>query len=115
MPEVQPHPEHPDGGRKYGAFQMVRLPNLPCAYRDNKLTTDEITGDLPRRPPKQQAPRRNHRPQRPRSPGPEIHVRPQLQLRLRRRRRESNHGREPAGVPAMEGLKFRTPPLPLLR
>ena len=23
MPEVQPHPEHPEGGRKYGAFQMV--------------------------------------------------------------------------------------------
>lgn len=22
MPQVQPHPEHPEGGRKYGKFQM---------------------------------------------------------------------------------------------
>ncbi len=107
MPEVQPHPEHPDGGRKYGAFQMVCLPNLPLlpqANHDTKLTINGITGNLPRRPPEQQAPHRDHRPQRPRSPSPEIHVRLQLQLRLRWRRREINHGREPARVPTMEGL-----------
>lgn len=26
MPKVQEHPEHPEGGRKYGAFQAVKLP-----------------------------------------------------------------------------------------
>ena len=26
MPEVQPHPERPEGGKKYGAYQMVKLP-----------------------------------------------------------------------------------------
>ena len=25
MPKIQGHPEHPEGGRKYGAFQMVNL------------------------------------------------------------------------------------------
>ena len=39
MPRVQEHPEHPEGGRKYGAFQTVSSPFEKCGER---ITSDSI-------------------------------------------------------------------------
>ena len=32
MPRVQEHPDRPEGGRKYGAFQKVRQKETPLRY-----------------------------------------------------------------------------------